>query len=271
MPHRKSTYPGEIYHIFNRGVDKRKIFLDEQDYLRFILSLYILNDKNNKYDVWSSLKFNKNETLAILSTTGLPEGPVVTKDKRDCLVDILAFTSMSNHYHLIIREKIPNGIALFMQKFGGGYAQYFNGQYKRSGTLFESRYQAVRVKSDVQLAHLFNYVHTNQIEIVELGWKTAGVQDERRALSQLKTYPWTSYHDYVGDIKFPRITERDFYLDLFDGTNGCRQSVEDWVKFKAQNADLPDHLKKLQNYDIASLVSRTKTIESSGDPVVSSV
>ena len=69
---------GGIYHVFNRGVDKRKIFNNNQDYTRFILGLYLFNDVNNKYDIWTSLNFKKQATLNILRPTiGLPGNPIV--------------------------------------------------------------------------------------------------------------------------------------------------------------------------------------------------
>ncbi|OGZ58017.1 MAG: hypothetical protein A3F94_00580 [Candidatus Spechtbacteria bacterium RIFCSPLOWO2_12_FULL_38_22] len=244
MPYREPVNKGEVYHVFNRGVDKREIFLKNQDYLRFILALYILNDAENRYDIWTSLNFKKEATLSLLkSTIGTPGVPIV--DTRLRFVELLAFTLMPNHYHLIIRVVADNGLSKFMHKFGIGYSKYFNQQNKRSGFLFEGPYKAVKVKTDDQLLILFNYVHTNPVELVEQGWKTTGVQNEARALKQQNMYPWTSYHDYIGNLKFPIVTDRDFYLELLNNSEGCRSSVEDWIKFKAETADIPEYLKKV--------------------------
>ena len=152
---------------------------------------------------------------------------------------------MPNHYHLILKELKDNGTREFMHKFNGGYARYFNKQNQRSGALFEGPYKSVKVKTDNQLLILFNYVHTNQVALKEKEWKTVGVQNLQEALKQQNTYSWTSYHDYIGNPKFPLITERNFYLDLIGGSAGCRSSVEDWIKFKAEMADIPEYLKKL--------------------------
>ena len=132
---------------------------------------------------------------------------------------------------------VPGGISLFMQKLGTGYTEYFNEKYDRKsvGGLFQGRYKSVRIKSDSQLIAIFNYVHTNQIELIEAGWKELIVKNKKRALKYLETYRWSSYHDYVGKTTFPSITQRDFYLDLFHDYNGCRNAVEDWVSFKADN------------------------------------
>ena len=51
--------------------------------------------------------------------------------------------------------------------------------------------------------------------------------------------------DYIGNLKFPIVTDRDFYLELLNNSEGCRSSVEDWIKFKAETADIPEYLKKV--------------------------
>lgn len=92
---------------------------------------------------------------------------------------------MPNHYHLILREIISGGISLFMQKIGG-YTGYFNQQYNRNGTLFDSRYKYIEIKDDAQLFAAFNYVHTNPVELVEPMWKEQKVKDFDKAKSFLK-------------------------------------------------------------------------------------
>src|SRR3989338_5227947 len=116
---------GEIYHVINRGVDKRKIFMKTQDHLRFILGLYFFNDANTQ-NIWENLQYKKEDIHAILATPDLAKDPAKEfGDERERLVDLLAFTIMPNHYHLIIREIRARGLSQFMQKMGG-YTLYFN-------------------------------------------------------------------------------------------------------------------------------------------------
>ncbi len=113
----------QFYHVFNRGVEKRKIFLDEKDYLRFIHDLYELNNVGAVLNV--NFRFQKYG------------GPASIEDKpRERLVDIVSFCLMPNHFHFILKQVSDNGIARFMQKIGTAYAMYFNQKYKRSGVLF---------------------------------------------------------------------------------------------------------------------------------------
>lgn len=223
---------GGVYHVFNRGIDKRKIFLKNQDYARFILGLYFFNNKKPKYSIWQNLKFNRKIINSILNGSLVPPGGT-----REPIVEILGFVLMPNHYHLILKEITPGGISLFMQKMGG-YSQYFNQQYERSGHLFEERYKSIQIKSDKQLHIIFNYVHTNPVGLVEKEWKNFKVKNKTNAINYLETYKWSSYHDYVGRTKFPTVTQREFYHEVIGNKKDCRKSVENWIEFKALNSKI---------------------------------
>ena len=106
---------GEIYHIFNRGVEKRNIFQQVSDYFRFIFCLYELNNK-------SLIKMrNQIEKRKERKNTGATHAI-----KREPLVEIFVFCLMPNHYHLILRQLVDGGISLFMKKLGDSYVGYFN-------------------------------------------------------------------------------------------------------------------------------------------------
>ena len=106
----------EIYHALNRGVDKRKIFMDDRDYYRFVHDLFEFNDEEcvlNNYFRFKRL------------TIGVGHQYIEHK-KRKMLVDVLAFCLMPNHYHLMLSPRVENGVSLFMKKLNGGYVNYFN-------------------------------------------------------------------------------------------------------------------------------------------------
>ena len=106
---------GEIYHIYNRGVEKRKTFLEDKDYFRFIHDLFEFNDTvpAGKYFIFGGLT-SENKAQDPKSR------------KRDLLVEILNFCLMPNHYHLLLRQSKNNGISKFIQKLDTGYTMYFN-------------------------------------------------------------------------------------------------------------------------------------------------
>ncbi len=237
MPRKPKNFQiGGVYHVIKRGIDGRKTFVTEQDFSRFILSLEFFNTEKET-DLWS-LFFYKKKSI------GGNDPPMDTlrdvlrkeraeKKEEDKIVEVLGFCLMSNHYHLILREIKEGGISLFMCKLGG-YSSYFNDQHKRSGSLFQ-RYKLVPVETNDQLVVLFHYVHTNPIEIWEPGWKDFQVKDHKEAIEKLYNYKHSSLLDYVGEINYPTVTDRDFFLRLFGGTEKCKEEIENWIKYKAKS------------------------------------
>ena len=112
---------GEIFHVLNRGVDKRKIFLDDRDYLRFIHDLFEFNDVNPALNIGRYLNGSQLNDLRNQSISRTP---------RKLIVEILAFCLMPNHFHLLLRQRVDGGITKFMRKLGIGYANYFNQKYE---------------------------------------------------------------------------------------------------------------------------------------------
>jgi len=221
---------GGIYHVIQRGVEKRKIFLKNQDYSRFILGLELFNDVASM-DIWQRF-FQLKQGGTDPPWKKLEAVRKERAKKASRLVDLLAFVLMSNHIHLVMREIRKGGISLFMRKMGG-YSTYFNKQHDRVGPLFQSRFKSVEVENDRQLRAIFAYVHTNPVELWEPGWKERKVRNVQEALRKLEEYRWSSYGDYVGKPTFSQTTQRTLFSDLFGGTQGCREAVKEWVKYKA--------------------------------------
>ena len=220
---------GSVYHVINRGVEKRTIFLKNQDYARFVLALEFFNDRDPS-NLWQLVeRFN----LALF------ENRLTTRREKSKkrLVELLAFTLMPNHYHLVLREIILNGISLFMQKLGG-YTSYFNKQYDRVGPLCQSRYKSVHIQDDIQLYTIFAYVHTNPIELVEPGWKKLKVRDAKKATTYLRNYKWSSYRDYIDIPTFPTVTQREFFLNFFGNAQKCGEAIQDWINWKAKKTGI---------------------------------
>lgn len=153
------------------------------------------------------------------------------------IAELLAFVLMPNHIHLIAREIIENGISKYIQKLGG-YSTYFNLQYHRMGSLFQSRFKAVHIEDDVQLNTVFSYVHTNPVELWEPKWKDGLVKNPERAIKKLEEYWASSYNDYIGKPKFPHVISREFFLDFYGSEKRCKQAVEDWIRFKAGQTEV---------------------------------
>ena len=234
---------GSIYHVINRGVEKRKIFNKPQDYSRFIIGLEFFN-QNQTINLWSFLskyaKVGSDPTLAPVFAINNELGEILNKsrqNKKEPIVEILAFVLMPNHYHFILREIKKGGISSFMKKMGG-YSTYFNKQYKRVGPLFQSRFKAIEIENDEQLHKTFVYVHTNPVELIESGWKDLEVKNKKASIKFLNEYKWSSYPDYLKSKKenllYKNLFSRDFFLKFFGSSNDCRVAIEDWVNLKTE-------------------------------------
>lgn len=152
------------YHAYNRGVDKRRIFEDAQDYQKFI---YYLKVYLTPIDI-----LRQENSLLRLN---------LIKNNLSEEVDLLAFCLMPNHFHLLVRQKTKDGMTKLLKQVSVAYSMYFNKRYERIGPLFQGIYKACIVESDDYLLHLSRYIHLNPLE---------------RGAS-LKEFQWSSYLNYL--------------------------------------------------------------------------
>lgn len=211
----------DIYHVLNRGVDKRKIFSDEQDYLRFVHDLFEFNDDKIIGTTSNNFKiFNKNNDIVSRNI----------RKPRKLLVNIHAFCIMPNHYHLLLSPNIENGISKFLKKLDMGYAKYFNIKYKRRGALFEGRYKSILISKSNHFLNLPYYIHLNPLDLKFSEWRERKLENHDKAIKYLKNYKWSSHLDYLGIKNFPSVTDRKLLLDIFGGENKYEQSIDNWLK-----------------------------------------
>ncbi len=215
-----------IYHVLNRGVDKRKIFLDDKDYLRFIHDLFEFNDKEPANNVQYNLDKNKSPSSQYNDFVSR----YIERRPRKCIVDILAFCLMPNHYHILIRPHSKEALTLFMRKLNIGYAKYFNRRYKRSGALFQGRFKSVLVLEESHFIHLPYYIHLNPLDLISPEWREGRLKNKEKALDFLKQYRWSSHLDYCGKKNFPSVTQREFLLEFFEGTKNYEKAITSWIK-----------------------------------------
>lgn len=188
---------GEFYHVYNRGVDKRKVFLSDIDFIRFLKSM----EEFNVVEPIGSLyvkSFEKNKLSGSTAKSGK-------------LVDIVAYCLNSNHFHFILHQCVENGISEFMKRLSGGYTWYFNNRRKRSGALFQGRFKAIHIDSNPYLLHLSAYVNLNNNT-----HKVSGVYR-------------SSWNEYVWESK-EYLCKRDIVLDQFKDVVEYRNFAEDTLK-----------------------------------------
>lgn len=206
MPSRnivKTYIEGGYYHIYNRGVEKRDIFLDENDcriFLHYIMLYLSPIDEILK-------AYPDNTRIRRFTRLNLAEE-----------VDLLCFSLMPNHFHFLVKQKNKDGIIKFMRRLMTGYVMYFNKKYNRIGTLFQGRYKAINVDKDEYLLHLTRYIHLNPFELKSkkinfnnfssykyyLGIKQAGWIKPEEILEYFsfksKEYKISTYKNFVEDF-----------------------------------------------------------------------
>lgn len=159
------------YHLYNRGVEKRDIFLDSQDHKVFLhfLKRYLTQPQPNPLEIKSRFRAD-------------------LFDK----VQLIAYCLMPNHFHLMIKQSTKEAIAEFTQALLNSYVRYFNEKYQRVGSLFQGTYKAVLVEAEPYLLHLTRYIHLNPLELAEV---TPGTR------FNLVEYLYSSYGEYLGKRK----------------------------------------------------------------------
>ena len=202
-----------IYHIFNRGTDKRAIFMNSSDYLRFINNLVIFNDTEPATNT-------KQRLLDIQNGT----------HERVPLVDILAFCLMPNHFHLLLKQRGESSITEFMRKLGCGYVNYFNLKHSRSGTLFQGRFKSVLIDNESQFLYIPFYIHLNPLDMLYQDWRENGVKERKKAIEFLDDYKWSSHINYRGKPNFPLILEENVVAEYFGNEDNYSEEIYNFLK-----------------------------------------
>ena len=155
-----------LYHVFFRGINKQNLFEEEQDY------------------------------KIMLQT--------IEKLKKEMQFEVYAYCLMSNHVHILLKEREIGDISLIMKRLLTKYARWYNIKYKRSGTLIENRYKSKPVEVDQYFLALIRYIHQNPVKA--------------KIVSNAEEYPWSSFNQYINgkesiaDIEFvlSMISQKDF-------------------------------------------------------------
>lgn len=232
-----------------RGIDGQAIFLEKRDCSRFFANLLLFNNRESTTNFYRRcfLENSKSDKIKDSFVTGtrpdlVPETWLVSKARKDILVpdplvNILAYALVKNHFHLILRQICESGVSRFMHKLGTGFAGYINRKYGRAGHLFQGRFRAVHIKNEDQARHIFVYVHTNTLELIEPGWRERGIKNKNRAINFLEKSFLTSYPEYLSRNRELSLVDKSFFLKLLEGSGGCRRFVENWILHKAEIAN----------------------------------
>lgn len=208
----KTYVENSYYHIYNRGVEKRVIFLDQQDYSVFLsyLKEYLLPKKEKElHERLSDPQISSVEKNKIFKSLQL--------NNFSQEITLLSYCLMPNHFHFFVKQKSINAIDKFMNSLATRYTMYFNRKYKRVGSLCQDVYKAVLITNETQFLHLSRYIH-------------------KQALN-LNNQP-CSYPEYVG-LRQTLWIKPDEILSYFSKTNPSL-SYQNFVEQPEEDENLKD-------------------------------
>lgn len=211
MPYRSvPLITGSYYHIYNRGLTKRDIFLTPTDYKRFVKTFlyYQIQNPKPKFSLYN---------------------PSIHKiDSSKKIIEITCYCLMPNHFHFLIKQLKDNGISEFMRKFIHSYNKYWNIKHNSEGPLLQGIFKAVLVESDEQLLHLSRYIHLNPLV--------------SKIINNLDDYQWSSYLSYMNPQDTSSI-DKNKILEFFIST-------QEYKKFLIDQADYGTTLELLKHNTI---------------------
>lgn len=172
----KTFVENSYYHTYNRGVEKRNIFIDDTDYRVFLNLL--------KYSLLPPEQTTSFVSHPIATVTGCNPVRIRTLKNFHGEIKLLSYCLMPNHFHLLVWQSKKDSMSKLMQSVCTSYSMYFNKKYQRVGRLFQGTYKATRVDVDGYLLHLSRYIHLNPKSLT--GCNPV-------------TYPYSSYQHYLGN------------------------------------------------------------------------
>lgn len=222
MPGRKiPLVTDEVYHVFNRGMNRQPTFTDKREYQRAVESLrfYKVAHPPISLSKYLRLEDQKQQEMSKVLEAYKP------------LVDIFSYCLMPNHFHFLIRQKEDKGIAVFLSNFQNSYTRYFNTRHDRDGSLFLDQFKAVRIETDEQLLHVSRYIHLNPYT----GYLV-------KTHADLEEYPWSSFPVYLkSKIENDLFVHMSMVLDFFRSNNEYKRFVLDQADYQRKLKEI-EHL-----------------------------
>lgn len=208
MPYRIIPFvSGQVYHIYNRGTEKRTIFEDRRDYQRFLKTLTYYQLEGPKPKLSHFFKYQS-----------------FRPNQAQKLVEILSYGLMPNHFHLLVKQLKDGGITNMVTHLSLSYTKYYNTRYTRIGPLFQGQFKAVLIESDEQLIHVSRYIHLNPLVSF--------------LVKNIEQFEWSSYREFV--MGEPGLCSTEEILSLFKSSKDYGSFIKDHAGY-AQELELIKH------------------------------
>jgi putative transposase len=190
MPRRGDVFAkGHYYHIYNRGAGRSPIFYTDDQY---------------DYCLDLAARYQK------------PYG-----------VSTIAYCLMPNHYHFLLRQESDESLSKFISVVFNAYVQAMNRQQERTGTLFEGRFQHIRIDRDEYLIHLCRYIHLNPVKA--------------KLVSRPEQWAYSNYQEWISQ-RAEALQDREFMREYFPTAEAYRRFVEDYHNSDRVNRELAPYV-----------------------------
>src|SRR3989339_69624 len=201
----KKFLPGNVFHVYNRGNNKEKIFFDKQDYKAFLFRLGLCLG-------FVEEELNKEKLIA------MPHSRIRITETDKNNFKLHAFSLIPNHFHFLIEQIGDIPISKLISKICTSYVKYINKKHKRVGHIFQDQFKAVLIENNPQLMWTSAYIHMNAVK--------------DRLVKHPSEYKWSSYSDYASDRNLPIVTK-----ELLLGTFGDKKNfIEQTLIYDVKDA-----------------------------------
>jgi REP element-mobilizing transposase RayT len=184
---RKNFTPGNIFHVYNRGNNKERIFFDEQDYRAFLFRLGLCLGLTEE-------ELNREKLIAMpysrIRITGIEKNNY----------KLHAFCLMPNHFHFLIEQIGDIPVSNLILKLCTSFARYINKKHKRVGHIFQDKFKAVLIENNPQLMWTSAYIHMNPVK--------------DKIVKHPSEYSWSSYNDYASNRNL-QVVNKELLLSTF--------------------------------------------------------
>lgn len=210
----------EYYHIYNRTLFKRPEFTNYKNSKR-LKQAFLLANSTHSSRAFQFLRDNKNAAI---------KDAVEISGRGERLVDVLCYTIMPNHYHLLLKERQEKGISNFIHKCNISVAKYINIKNNRSGPLFESLFKSKHITTNDYLLHLSLYIHLNPLDfLIGKQWRKHRIRNWDKIKNKLINYPYSSLKNFL-DVNHEDkiISGKEIITDQFKNTKEYELFLREW-------------------------------------------
>lgn len=212
--------PGEYYHIYSKTILNIPEFKDKKSANKLLQSFLLSNstESSKAFDYLRNTE-NPNFEKAI---------EIINRGKK--LVDVLCYSIMPDHYHLLLHERAKNGISEFIRKCNISISKYINIKKERKGPLFESRFNSKHVKDNRYLLHLSVYIHLNALDVLSgREWREHRLNSWLIKKQKLLNYPWSSLKSFLDEnYRDLIISGTEILLDQFNDRKEYELFLREW-------------------------------------------